>query len=297
MKIEDGKFKNLLRDMIKSAMETNSPAEFKKARVIVYNFYAKTNNSSNLEKIRSMLKEISYQSVINTIADKDAEKLLVLNEDGTSTGRYADRKVVHDKKNLLWHREIAGIILRENKTFAIITRSFDKKSYPGAKGLVCGHVEGKTSLIEAAVAECSEEVGVLFSTRNMVRLMNQVKNERDDNKAYTTPYITASQLKPGVFIYQEEEVAGVEWITVDRLKQYIELSKNPAFKNMVIFKDSDFYRALINSLEKLFTLENWHDYLSAGDYTTIHKHLGMETPKEDIEYYEKAEEQNEEENI
>ena len=45
--------------------------------------------------------------------------------------------------------------------------------------------------------------------------------------------------------------------------------------------------------EFLFTLENWHDYLTNGDYRTIHKHLGIVTPKNEKEFYESKEKMTE----
>ncbi len=294
MDTNEQKLKDSLKEIIKSLMPTNSYVDFKNAVSSVIAMY-KVNkehdggSAVNYDKIISLVREISYQSVVNKMADKNAEKLLVLNEDGSSTGEFFERKTVHNKKKLLWHREVAGIVLRENGTFAIITRSSEKSSYPGAKGLICGHVEGTSSCHEAVVAECSEEVGTLFAQEKFIRLMNPTKNEREDNKAFTTPYIVASQLKDGVFIYQEQEVDGMEWITVDKLRQYVSLSHNPATADMVIFKDNEFYRGLADSLELLFTLENWHDYLANGDYKTIHKHLGIVTPKNEVEFYESKE--------
>ncbi len=43
----------------------------------------------------------------------------------------------------------------------------------------------------------------------------------------------------------------------------------------------------------MFTLENWHDYLTNGDYRTIHKHLGIVTPKNEEEFYESKEKMTE----
>lgn len=292
MKFDKNKLKDAFKEVIKASMETDSYPDFKNAvsnLIASYRVRMAQGDSGNLQEIVDVIREISYQSVVNKMADKNAEKLLVLNPDGSSTGEYAERKIVHNKKNLLWHREVAGIVLRENGTFAIITRSSEKSSYPGAKGLICGHVEGSSSCHEAVVAECSEEVGTLFAQEKFIRLMNATKNEREDNRAYTTPYIVASQLKNGVFIYQEQEVDGMEWITVDKLRQYISLSNNPATESMVIFKDNEFYRKLADSLELLFALENWHDYLTKGDYQTIHKHLGIVTPKNEEEFYKSKE--------
>lgn len=275
--------KNRIRDMIKDRMgRNNTPAAFSMAKLEVKRFYSGTDNEL---VVNDIIKNVSYQSVVNKMADKDAERLLVLNSDGSSTGQHEDRKIIH--KQGLWHREVAAIVLREDGTFAIITRSSKKKSYPGAKGLICGHVEGRSTCHEAVVAECSEEVGTLFAQEDFIRLMPPLQNPREDNKAFTSAFIVSSQLKPGVFIYQEQEVDGVEWVTVEKLEQLVKLSKYPEFEDMVIFKDTQFYRGLISSLKKLFTLDNWFDHLTLGDYETIHKHLGLTTPEEERNFYER----------
>ncbi len=292
MEQNEQKLKEILRGQIRALMPTDSPADFKMALGFVVNsykqIYIQSGDVDYYTKVMNILKEISYQSIVNRVADKDSEHLLVLNEDGTSTGKFADRKRVHKKGAMLWHREVAAIVIREDGTFAIITRSASKKSYPGAKALVCGHVEGATSYHEAAVTEASEEMGQRFIQNDMIRLMDPKSNPRDDNLAYVCPYIVPSKLASGIFLYQDQEVDGVEWITVEKLEKYINLSNIPEFKDLVIFRDTPFYRGLVAQIKKLISLPDWYKLLTERDYKTLYKELGVNPPAEDIAYYERT---------
>lgn len=292
MEQNEQKLKEILRGQIRALMATDSPTDFKLALSLVVNsykqIYIQSGDVEYYTKVMTLLKEISYQSIVNKVADKDSEHLLVLNADGSSTGKFADRKRVHKKGAMLWHREVAAIVIREDGTFAIITRSASKKSYPGAKALVCGHVEGATKYHEAAVTEASEEMGQRFVQDDMIRLMDPKANPRDDNLAYVCAYITPSKLASGIFLYQDQEVDGVEWITVEKLEKYINLSTNPEFRDLVIFRDTEFYRSLVAQLKKLISLPDWYKLLTERDYKTLYRVLGVTPPAEDIAYYERT---------
>lgn len=290
MKLDNQILKNTLINLIHVLMSNESYDEFIKQKyavsAIFEDKYKADDDIAAYKQVMASLNGIKHQNVLNKVADKNEELLLQLNEDGSSTGKYIHRKEAHDKKDLKWHREVFAIVLRENGTFAVIKRSTAKKSYGGAIGGICGHVEGIASCHEAVVTECGEELGTLFAQEKFVRLTDALKNPREDNLAYTSAYVVASNLKQGIFLYQEQEVDGVEWISVDQLEQYINLSKIPEFSNMCIFKDTEFYRGIVSALRKLFTLDNWYDCLSNADYKSIHKHLGLKTPYNEEVFYQ-----------
>ena len=119
------------------------------------------------------------------VADKE-ELLLVLDDNGNSTETFEKRSVVH--KNGLYHREVAFIPVNSNKQILLQRRSKNKKSYPNCWALCAGHVVGNQYTREAATMEANEELGLNLKENDLELLVEQTRNEREDNKCFATCY-------------------------------------------------------------------------------------------------------------
>jgi len=185
-------------------------------------------------------------------ADKTDELLKAWDDNGKYLGMFP-RKQVHDKG--LWHREAACIILSPKNHILCIKRSYEKSSYPGAWALVAGHVVGDESPIEATLLEGEEELNMpLFAERHNLnddhRICSDMPNERDDNKALVTCYwMRPKALRPDMVMFQEEEVAGFQWLS---LRDFKEMVKRQDSRES-IFKDNKYYNTICDYLEKLLS--------------------------------------------
>ena len=195
-------------------------------------------------KIYSSVKVKDFAALEKLIADKNNEKLVVLTENGELTTRLEARGVVHSQN--LWHREVSALPIRKNvdhdgKTIVevlVIVRSNRKSQYPGALGLIAGHVSGVlTSLKDAALNEAMEELYLPLNRDKLMQLCPSTKNVRENNYSYTTAFvfdgsrITSPKL-------QSEECNGFEWMSIDKFEYFVKEENS----KLCIFKNNEYYQ-------------------------------------------------------
>ena len=177
------------------------------------------------------------------IADKN-EMLLVLDEDGNSTGRVLNRDFIH--KNGLFHNEVSCIVINNNKEILLQKRSKNKKSYPNCWALCAGHVIGYETIKNAILTEMNEELVMEIKEKNIFQLIPKMKNTREDNNCYVTCFCAIINKKAEDFLIQNEEVEEVKWFTLQQFKEMIEKEEG------TIFKNNNYYNAIISALEEMF---------------------------------------------
>ena len=147
------------------------------------------------------------------------EYLSIYDENNISLGEKKERKIVHEQG--LWHREIAVFILNEKNELLIQKRAANKKLAANKWALCAGHIEASETIIEAAMREVQEEVGIknlspadfiLFDIRKTEVLTDTVKNNH-----YKYCYILKTNLKENEFVIQEEELSEVKYVSFEDL--------------------------------------------------------------------------------
>lgn len=154
------------------------------------------------------------------------ELLDILNEDGTKTGIVRERGVAHREGSL--HGTVHTWIVRENRkkdrrsSYEVLLqkRSECKDSNPGCYDISsAGHVESGKGLIESAVRELSEELGLCIEPeelhyigvhRGEYEAVFHGKVFHDNELSAVYVYKGAADEKNMVF--QKEEVESVMWI-------------------------------------------------------------------------------------
>jgi len=186
---------------------------------------------------------------INKVADKD-ELVQVLDENGNETNKLEQRKVVHD--NGIWHNEVSCIVINNNKQILLQRRSANKKQYPSCWGLFAGHVVGYDSLIDAIITEMREELISEIKEENLFLLVPRMKNQRENNNCFVTCYCAVVNKPESEILFQREEIDEVKWFEFDEFKILVENEKG------TIFKNNDYYKAIIAQLEKLFNNKDFY---------------------------------------
>lgn len=269
----------LLKKMVEIYKITNT--NFEDIKVKLYNSYKEITDDKNfLSNLRFNINEITKIDFENQIADKDGEMLMEYDEEGNALG-LKSRKFFHNKKNLLWHKEVACLLLDEFGRIYVIQRSFDKKQYPNALGLLAGHVVGTETVQDAIQKEVGEETTSYYLPQSFIRICDPIPNVRDDNKCFVVPYICALKYCKDNISFQESEVSGALRLTLSQFKKVIKRQDSEES----IFKDNNYYNKLCECLEKLYELENWYMLLQKSDIHSIHKHLGLTTTNEEIAFF------------
>lgn len=153
------------------------------------------------------------------------EFLDIFDENNKSLNEKKERKIVHEKG--LWHREIAVWILNEKNELLIQKRAATKKLEPNKWSLCAGHVISGETIIEAALREVEEEVGIknlcpadliLFDIQKKSNTTNDICNNN-----YKYCYILKTNYKENEFVIQKEELSEIKYISINELEI---LSKN-----------------------------------------------------------------------
>lgn len=148
------------------------------------------------------------------------EYLDIFDENNKSLNEKKERKIVHEKG--LWHREIAVWILNEKNEILIQKRAATKKLAPNKWALCAGHIISGETIIEAALREVEEEVGIknlcpadliLFDIQKTSNITEDVQNNN-----YKYCYILKTNYKENEFVIQEEELSEVKYISMEELE-------------------------------------------------------------------------------
>jgi len=123
-------------------------------------------------------------------ADNLDELLLVLDENGNSTGKFLDRNTVHE--NLLFHNEAVLWIVNPKTQEALLQRrSANKKSNPNKLGLCAGHVVGNQTIKKTLKDEAKSEIGLDVSGYQVQPLCREKRQEPRNNYFQSHFYILA----------------------------------------------------------------------------------------------------------
>lgn len=246
------------------------------------------------EKLYSSVNVKDFSELERQISDKNNEKLVIINEDGSLTNKLESRGVVHSQN--LWHREVSALPIRKVKNkegkdvveVLVIVRSNKKSQYPGAIGLIAGHVAGPIiSLKDAALNEAMEELDLPLTRDQLMQLAPSSKNVRENNYSYTTPFVFDGSRISSPRL-QTEECNGFEWVSLEKFEHLVKL-QDPI---LCIFKDNEYYRNIINSLKVFADNPVLFSLLQNGTFSPIEEllkvhygdYISNEEDKERVSY-------------
>ena len=162
------------------------------------------------------------------------EYLDIFDENNVSLNQSKERTIVH--KQGLWHREIAVWIINKNKEVLIQKRSANKKLGANKWALCAGHVTSGENLIEGAVREVQEEVGISKLCPSDLRLFYIQKVESNDGEIKNNHYKYCYLLKTDE----------VKYVSLDYLKNMTKEERNEFTR----FFSSKELEITLNKLEK-----------------------------------------------
>ena len=147
------------------------------------------------------------------------ELLEVMDEKGNPTGEILQREIIHDR-NLL-HNEIAVYIINEKKQVLLQKRSASKRFDPNKWGSCAGHVPANETLIDSALRELKEEVGMDITKAEIHCLIEKEILKKETNSHIIYSYYIKSNIKEEDFTIQKEELSEVKWFDIDKLIKMI----------------------------------------------------------------------------
>ena len=118
-------------------------------------------------------------------------------------------------------------IMNRNGEFLIQKRTPNKKNFPNKWSQTGGGVDEGETTLEAALRECSEELGISINPDNM-ELILSFKRKYD----FVDVWLVKQDLKIEELILQEDEVSEVKWATVDEIRNLMKTGELAASINI-----------------------------------------------------------------
>lgn len=153
------------------------------------------------------------------------ERVDLLNDDGKPLGRSEFRNIAHSKG--LWHRTVHIWIRNLRGELLLQQRSVKKETFPGLWDIsAAGHITAGDSSIFAAVREVHEELGISIIGSNLKHLFT-IRHEYvspDSNfkdREFSDVYLLASPIEEHQISPDPEEVSGVAFFEINRLKNML----------------------------------------------------------------------------
>ena len=118
-------------------------------------------------------------------------------------------------------------IMNSNGEFLIQKRTPNKRTFPNKWSQTGGGVDEGETTLEAALRECSEELGISINPDNM-ELILSFKRKYD----FVDVRLVKQDLKINELVLQEDEVSEVKWATIDEIRNLIKTGELAASINI-----------------------------------------------------------------
>ncbi len=158
------------------------------------------------------------------------ELIDILNSQGQATGLVNSKAEVH--RQGLWHAVAHVWIVNSQKEVLLQLRSQQKKYYPNHWDIsVAGHISSGESMVQGALREVQEEIGLSLKVRDL-KLIGHLKDKSVQNQKtyfdneFSDIFLVKLDLDLNQLHLQKEELARVQWISIDKLKQWIATKKS-----------------------------------------------------------------------
>lgn len=147
------------------------------------------------------------------------ELIEIVDENGNFTGEVMDKDEAHDK-NLL-HNEVAILIINDKKQTLLQKRSANKRFEPNKWALCAGHVDADETLVDAAIRETKEEIGLELKEDELIPFFEREYTMEKTNSHITYFYYVKCDKKEEEFVIQKEELSEVKWFDIDEVIRMI----------------------------------------------------------------------------
>lgn len=143
------------------------------------------------------------------------ELIEIVDSEGRFTGQVMDKDEAHSK-NLL-HNEVAVLFINSKGQTLLQKRSANKRFDPNKWALCAGHVDAYESLVDAAIRETKEEIGLELRKEDLIPFLEKEITKGKTNSHIMYFYYAKCNLEESEFVIQEEELSEVKWFDIDEV--------------------------------------------------------------------------------
>lgn len=145
------------------------------------------------------------------------EKHELVDRNGTNTGKILTHVEVRNLDNIPegYYIPVVGIvIINSSKEILLQKRSSSKRTNPGKWGICGGKIDANESVLEAAVRETKEEIGVELEKEDLKFLSRKIVE-----KIHFTVYYIYQEVDISQCTLQVEEVEELKYVKIDELEE------------------------------------------------------------------------------
>lgn len=178
------------------------------------------------------------------------ERIDILNADGSFTGKSCSKFEIHTKG--YYHNTSHVWLYNDNGNILLSQRAASKSISPLLWNVsAAGHVDTGESIIQAAVRETHEELGIKLSENDLEKIgvnksFRSYPNGIQDNEFHNT-FIAKISVLATTFDIDTDEVAAVKFVSI---AEFRELLKNSANNGHFIAYNADYYSEVLEAIEQ-----------------------------------------------
>lgn len=174
------------------------------------------------------------------------EYLDVVDENNILIGKKEERKKVHELG--LFHREIVVIVVNELDQILIDKRASTKIQFPNLWEFCAGHVEANEDVVDTAIREVKEELGIDVKELELIDFRKIVKKFSDTqyNNYFQYTYLARTNKKISEVVLQSSENSEAKYISIDELKVILDKRDSN-----YVFTSDNYYGFVSNVLKEV----------------------------------------------
>ena len=149
------------------------------------------------------------------------ELIDIFDENNNPTEEIKEKQQAHEDGN--FHRTAHVWIINNEKELLLQKRSATKKSHPNCWDISgAGHVKAGESVIEGAIRELKEELGIRIKENqlNFITIVKSIENHKNHEFQYV--YLLKCNNKIEDYTFEDEEVSEVKYVYFEKLENMVE---------------------------------------------------------------------------
>ena len=172
------------------------------------------------------------------------ELIDIFDENNNPTGVIKEKYEAHEEE--LFHRTAHIWIINNKNELLLQKRSAKKKSEPNCWDISgAGHINAGESVIEGALRELSEELGVITEEKNLEYIATIKSTKNPKNLEFQYVYLLRTEMKIEEYVFKDEEVSEVKYVYYKNLEKMVE-NRIPG----LLMHDEEYKKLLQKELKK-----------------------------------------------
>ena len=179
------------------------------------------------------------------------EYIDIFDENNNPIGEVKEKSQAHEEGD--FHRTAHVWIINDKNELLLQKRSASKKSHPNCWDISgAGHVRTGESVIDGAIRELREELGVEAKEKDLKYIATIKSTKNPKNMEFQYVYLLKCNKKTDEYIFEDKEVSEVKYVYYEELEKMVE----GRVKGLLIHEEE--YKTLFNYIRNKEELEQYN---------------------------------------